>query len=143
MSDKNSKKRSEKWKAFRAACAVFCILSMLFLATIQPMEAHASSGLGFVILNTYSKTMKIGDESYLAAVTSNGKKPSFSSSDSKIASVNTYGKITAKKAGTVKITAKIRNGEASCTVTVLKTKVQLSAKTISQNGKAIKKALQR
>ena len=139
MSDKNSKKRSEKRKAFRAACAVFCILSMLFLATIQPMEAHASSGLGFVILNTYSKTMKIGDESYLAAVTSNGKKPSFSSSDSKIASVNTYGKITAKKAGTVKITAKIRNGEASCTVTVLKTKVQLSAKTISlENGQSAK-----
>ncbi len=139
MSDKNSKKRPEKRKAFRAACAVFCILSMLFLATIQPMEAHASSGLGFVILNTYSKTMKIGDESYLAAVTSNGKKPSFSSSDSKIASVNTYGKITAKKAGTVKITAKIRNGEASCTVTVLKTKVQLSAKTISlENGQSAK-----
>lgn len=139
MSEKKPNEKSVKRKAFRAAFAAFCILSMLLLTTSQPTEAYASSGFGFVVLNTYSKTMKIGDESYLAAVASNGKKPSFSSSDSKIASVNTYGKITAKKAGKVKITAKIRNGEASCTVTVLKTKVQLSAKAISlENGQSAK-----
>ena len=115
--------------------AVFCMVSMLALMVCRPMESHAASGIEAVILSSYSKTMKIGDESYLLAVASNGKKPSFSSSDSKIASVNTYGKITAKKAGTAKITAKVRNGEASCTVKVLKTDIQLSAKSISlENG---------
>ena len=60
---------------------------------------------------------------------------SFSSNNSKVASVNTYGKITAKKAGTARITAKIKNGEASCTVRVAATKIQLSARSISlENG---------
>lgn len=128
-----------KKKVLHAAFAVFCIVSMLFLSIHQSMEVCAASGIEVVVLNSYSKTMKIGDESYLLAITSNGKKPSFSSSDSKVASVNTYGKITAKKAGTVKITAKIKNGEASCTVKVQKTTVQLSAKTISlENGHSAK-----
>ena len=124
-----------KKNILHAAFAVFCMVSMLALVTSQPMESRAASGFEAILLSSYSKTMKIGDESYLLAVASNGKKPSFSSSDSKIASVNTYGKITAKKAGTVKITAKVRNGEASCTVKVLKTSIQLSAKSISlENG---------
>ena len=58
-----------------------------------------AGNIAFVVLNTYEQTMNIGDEYRLCAVTSNGKKPTFSSSDSKIASVNTYGLITAKKAG--------------------------------------------
>ena len=128
---------SVKKKVLRTAFAVCCMISVLFLSISQSMTAYAASGLEAVVLNFYSKTVKIGDECYLLALTTNGKKPSFSSSDSKIASVNTYGKITAKKAGTVKITAKIKNGEASCTVTVQKTKIQLSAKEISlENGQS-------
>jgi uncharacterized protein YjdB len=79
--------------------------------------------------------MRIGEEYYLIAVTSTGKKPSFSSSNSTVASVNTYGKITAKKAGTATITAKISGGEASCKVKVEKTVITLSQKNISlENG---------
>ncbi len=129
----------KKKKVLHAAFAVLCMVSMLFCSIGQPVEIYAASGVEAVVLNCYSKTMKIEEESYLLAFTSNGKKPSFSSSDSKIASVNTYGKITAKKAGKVKITAKIRNGEASCTVKVQKTTIQLSAKTISlENGHSAK-----
>lgn len=119
----------------RTALAVFCMISMLFLFMNHPLKTYASSNIGFIVLNTYSETLKIGDEFYLIAVTSNGKKPTFTSSDSKVASVNTYGKVTAKKAGTTKITAKIKNAEASCTVKVTKTTIQLSAKNISlENG---------
>lgn len=119
----------------RTALAVLSMISMLFVFMNEPLTTHASSDVGFVVLNTYSKTLKIGDEFYLLAITSNGKKPAFTSSNSKVASVNTYGKITAKKAGTAKITAKIKNGEASCTVTVSKTTIQLSSKSISlENG---------
>ncbi len=121
---------SKKSKFYWAAFAVICIVSMLFLFSFRPLKVNAA-GIGFVVLDTYSKTMKIGDESFLIAVTSTGKKPSFSSSDSKIASVNTYGKITARKAGTAKITAKIKNGEASCKVYVKKTSIQLNCKSVS------------
>jgi uncharacterized protein YjdB len=96
---------------------------------------YASDSYDYVVLTQYSKTMRIGDEFYLIALTSTGKTPKFSSSDSTVASVNTYGKITAKKAGTATITAKITNGEASCKVKVEKTIITLSQKSISlENG---------
>lgn len=120
-------------RIYRAALAVICMVSMLFITDCNT-NAYAS-GYEYVLLTQYSKTMKIGDEFYLTAVTSTGKKPKFSSSDSTVASVNTYGKITAKKAGTATITAKIANGEASCKVTVAKTVITLSQKNISmENG---------
>lgn len=128
-----------KKKISSTAIAVLCMISVLFISISQPMKAYAASSLQIVVLNMYSKTLKVGDECYLLAVTSNGKKPSFTSSDSKVASVNTYGKITAKKAGTAKITVKIKNGEASCTIKVQKTKIQLSQKEISlENGHSAK-----
>lgn len=126
---------SVKRKILRTAFAVFCMISMLFISMNQPMKICAASNVGFIVLDTYSKSLKIGDEYYLMAITSNGKKPTFSSSDSKVASVNTYGKITAKQAGTAKITAKIKNGEASCKVRVEKTTIELDKKRISlENG---------
>lgn len=125
-------------KFFSAALAVVCMVSML-LFTDCHTNAYAASGYEYVLLTSYSRTMKIGDEYLLAAVTSTGKKPKFSSSDSSVASVNTYGKITAKKAGTATITAKIANGEASCKVKVEKTVITLSQKNISlENGQSVK-----
>ena len=118
----------------KAAIAVICMVSMLLLTDFHT-NVYAASGYEYVLLTHYSKIMKIGDEFYLAAVTSTGKKPKFSSSDSAVASVNTYGKITAKKAGTATITAKIASGEASCKVKVEKTVITLSQKNISlENG---------
>jgi len=122
-------------KIFPAVFAVLCMISMLIFSVYQPSTVHAASGYEFVILNKYSKSLNIGDKFQLIAVTSNGKKPSFSSSSSSVASVNTYGKVTAKKAGTATITVKIRNGEARCKITVQKTKIEVSARKISlENG---------
>ena len=110
------------------------MVSML-LVPDEHTTVYAASGYDYVLLTHYTKTMKIGDEFYLAAVTSTGKKPKFTSSDSKVASVNTYGKITAKKAGIATITAKTANGEAACKVTVEKTVISLNQKNISlENG---------
>lgn len=123
---------SHRQTSYRTAFAVICMVSMLFLSVLQPDAVQASlAGYEFVVLNTFSKTLNIGDEFYLSAVTSTGKKPAFSSSDKSVASVNTYGKVTAKKAGTAIITAKIKNGEASCKIKVNKTAIRLSAKQIS------------
>lgn len=126
---------SHSKKILKASIAIFCVISMLFVLASPADTVHAASGYEFVLLSKVSKTMNIGDEFYLIAITSNGKKPRFSSSKSSIASVNTYGKVTAKKAGTATITAKIKNGEASCKITVKKTTIELSSTNISlENG---------
>ena len=97
----------------------------------------------FVLLNHYEKSLQIGDEFCLVAITSNGKFPKFKSSNSKVASVNTYGFVTGKKAGTAKITAKTTNAEASCKVTVKKTTITLNKKSISmERGESFKLSAQ-
>ena len=112
---------------------LLCMVSMLAFSGVKT-DVYAS-GLAFVVLNTYERTMNIGDEYQLYAVTSNGRKPSFASSNSKVASVNTYGLITAKKAGSAKITVKMRNAEACCRINVNKTMITLNRTSVSiDNG---------
>ena len=120
-------------KFLHAAIAVFVLVSVLFSSMIPSFEAQAAPSLGFVILNSYSKVMNIGEECYLAAITSTGKKPSFSSNNSKVASVNTYGKITAKKAGTARITAKL-SATASTGRPVTFRSNKKSVATVDSNG---------
>ena len=59
------------------------MVSMLVFS--GPKTDVYAGNIAFVVLNTYEQTMNIGDEYRLCAVTSNGRKPTFSSSDSKIA----------------------------------------------------------
>lgn len=110
---------------------LFCLPLTFLSFSFHVRQANAFDSLSFVILSAYSKTVNIGDEFYIIAFTSNGKLPKWSSSSSKIASVNTYGKVTAKKEGTATITAKISNAEASCKVTVKKTSVSINKTEIA------------
>lgn len=112
------------------------LLTILFLFTpLTRMTISADAAVlhlpPVIVLSKYSKTMAIGEEFSLIAVASNGKQPSFKSSKSSIASVNTYGLITAKKAGTCKITAKVRNAEASCNITVKPTTLSIAPSTVT------------
>ncbi len=111
--------------------SIFITALCCFIFQGNTITAYGSSGFSCVFLSQYQKEIDIGDEFYLLAWTSNGKKPSWKSSDSKVASVNTYGLVTGKRAGTVKITAKISGAEMSCRVTVRKTEVSLSQKSIT------------
>lgn len=118
---------------------ILSVLSALLIFFQSTVSVMALSGIPFVLLSRYSAELKIGDSFYLVTITSTGKKASFSSSASKIASVNTYGKVTAKKAGTVTITAKIKNAEASCKVTVKPTTITLNQTSASmENGSTLK-----
>lgn len=103
-----------------------------------PALAAARKSPVFIILTNYSKTLDIGKEFYLGAIVSNGTAPKWKSSNSRVASVNTYGLVTAKKGGEAKITAKVSGAEARCTVTVKKTKIQLTPANASiEHGERI------
>ncbi|HHX12311.1 MAG TPA: hypothetical protein GX731_05775 [Clostridiales bacterium] len=114
--------------------AFLCFMFTFLTITTHTKYAEASSSISLVFLSSYKKTVNIGDQFYIIAITTNGKMPKWTSSSSKIASVNSYGKVTAKKDGVATITAKISKGEASCKVTVKKTKV-----TISNSSKSIER----
>lgn len=115
---------------------VFISFMISFSLVFTSLPVHTVSALSldsfhFVLLSRYKATVDIGDEILLVAITSNGKKPSWKSSNSKVASVNTYGVVTAKKAGSAVITAKITDAEASCLVTVNKTRITISSTSAS------------
>lgn len=107
--------------------------------SVATVSARSSNTLSFVILSDYSRSLDIGDCFYLSAIASNGDIPTFKSSSSSIASVNTYGLVTAKKAGTATITAKVSGGEASCRIRVNKTRITVASRTITlENGASAK-----
>lgn len=117
--------------------SIYSIISILLLSILMlftpftRMTVDAATLPPLIVLTKYSKTMAVGDEFQLIAVASNGKQPSFKSSKASIASVNTYGLITAKKAGTCKITAKVKNAEASCLITVRPTSLAIKPGSFS------------
>lgn len=113
---------------------ILCITSVIHPFT-NVTTADASDTFAFIVLSSYQRTMKIGQSFYLIGIASNGKSVKWKSSNSKTASVNTYGQVTAKKAGTCKITAKITGAEASCTITVQKTEITLNYTNLTmENG---------
>ncbi|MCD7826681.1 MAG: Ig-like domain-containing protein [Clostridiaceae bacterium] len=117
---------------------LLCILFSLVLPSPYAMRTANAKTPVFVILSAYRMTMKIGEEQYLAAIATNAKTPSFKSSNTKIASVNSYGLITAKAAGTCKITAKTSSAEASCRITVSKTTIRLNHTALSlEHGESV------
>lgn len=110
---------------------LLCIALISLTVPSQTVSALSSSSFSFIILSQYKAVVDIGDEIYILAVTSTGKPATWKSSNSSIASVNTYGIVTAKKAGTALVTAKIQNAEASCLITVTKTKVVINTTNAS------------
>lgn len=115
------------------------LLSIVIFFTSFPLFPVSADLISFVILSQNKATLNIGEGLYILAITSNGKKASWKSSDSKIASVNTYGVITAKRYGSAVITAKITDAEASCFITVNKTEVTISNTSITvERGQSCK-----
>ncbi len=114
------------------------LLSLALIATLfttHVTSVQSAGGYALVLLSRYNCTLRIGQSCFLTGVASNGKRIVWKSSKSSVASVNTYGQITAKKAGTCKITGKVTGGEASCQVTVEKTQITLSASNLTiENG---------
>lgn len=72
-----------------------------------------------VVLNTNSLTLKVGKTGTFKA-TGTGKKITWTSGNKKVATVDQKGKVTAKGAGTTKITMKVGKKSYTCTVRVKK-----------------------
>ena len=107
----------------------------LMLPQTNITNAAKKGTLPFIVLSSYRQSIPIDGQFLLVAITSNGDFPTFKSSSSSIASVNTYGVVTGKKSGTCTITAKINRAEASCRVTVEKSVVTISESQITlENG---------
>lgn len=117
---------------------LLCFTILCLSLSTQTVLANSNS-INFIILSQYEAVTDIGDEFYILAITSNGKKPTWKSNNTKVASVNTYGKVVAKRAGSATITAKIKNAEASVKITVNKTNIDLSTKSASiEHGETLK-----
>ena len=100
------------------------LLAMTVFATsvfATPMDAQAAS----MKLNKTKATIKVG-ESVTLKVKNKKKKVKWSSNKKSVATVTSKGKVTGKKAGTAKITAKVGTKKLNCTVTVKKKTVAKS-----------------
>lgn len=94
------------------------------------IETYAADKKCVIILSKYNAEMDIGEQMYLIALVSDGKKPSFKSSKSKVASVNPYGLITAKGKGTATITVSRGKSKAVCMITVNPTEIKLKETSV-------------
>ncbi len=122
-------------QTIRRTLLTFLLSCTLLLSQAGTAHAAAADPFPFVLLTCYQKSIPIDGQFFLTAITSNGKLPTFRSSKSSIAGVNTYGLVTGKKSGTCIITAKIKNAEASCRVTVEPSTVTLSKSSATlENG---------
>lgn len=112
---------------------LFTLLSYSLNSTV-PIKAScdivSDSKEAFLVLSAYQQNVQIGDQFYLYAFTYVNEKPTFKSSNQRIASVDELGLVTAKKAGKATITVKLKNASAACKITVEKTKISLDSNSI-------------
>lgn len=118
------------------ALAILCMVSMLFISEYQKVEVYAASGYGFIFLSAYEKTLKTGDTYCLSVVSSGSKNrhlhPVIQRSHRLIPTEK-----SPQKGGKCDDYGKNKNAEASCKVTVTKTKVTLNKTSlILENGES-------
>lgn len=101
-------------KKFIAIFSLVLVLTLFFPAFLPFTTTAQAAGMK---LNTKKKSLSIG-QTYQLKVTNTSKKVKWSSSNKSVAKVNAKGVVTAKKAGTAIITAKIGNKKLKCTITV-------------------------
>ncbi len=112
-------------KTIKFLLALLVIVAAITLLSEIPVYAAKAK------LNKKSVTLEIGQKVKLK-VTGTTKKVTWSTSDNKVATVNSKGKITAKGEGTCEIIAKIKSKKLICKVTI-KPKTQNNKYIVSEN----------
>ncbi len=114
-----------KKEVYRFAIVIFfTVVTMGMIFGVQKAEAS-----GKIKLNKKEIILDKGKNCRLK-LKNTKKQPSWSCSDPSIASVSPKGKVTAKKTGTVKITAKLGKKKYTCTVKVKKQKTRPQEKNL-------------
>lgn len=119
----------------RKSIAFLLALAVFITAIWIPVPAQAAA----MKISHKTLNLTVGDTKTLKVTTSLKGKVSWKSSDNKIAAVTSRGKVTAKKPGTAKITAKLKGKSVSCKVTVKKKDMKAQAK---DNAKKYKKQIE-
>lgn len=109
-------------KLHRIVCSV---LSALLMVMLIPLNVSAAT----FKLNYSSLSVTKGYSATLKAT--GGSNVKWSSSNSKIATVNSKGKVYAKKAGTCTITAKSGSQKVTCKIKVVNGKLSVSQSTVN------------
>ncbi|MGN0695434.1 MAG: Ig domain-containing protein [Oscillospiraceae bacterium] len=112
----------------KALKSVLCtLLSAVMLMMLCPLSAFAAT----FKLNYSSVSVTKGYYVTLKSNYSGSSKVTWSTSDKKVATVSSAGKVYAKSAGSCYITAKVGSSSARCKVTVVNGKLTLSQSTVN------------
>lgn len=101
------------------------LLSAMVLLTSFPIQTEAAT----IELNKATATVYVGSSTTLK-MKGTSEETTWSTSNKKVATVSSKGKVTGKKAGTATITAKVGKKSYKCKVTVKKPYISDSKKTI-------------
>lgn len=117
--------RAEVMRYSKRKCGIFSLLLLLWIMALA-MPVYAQNNATTIQLNKNSVVLYISGIKTInlkATVKGEASKITWVSSNKKVADVNSKGKVTAKKAGTAIITARVNGKTARCKVTVKKSKV--------------------
>lgn len=105
------------------------ITGVISFSLLTVLAAPADSEAASLSLNRKKLTLRPGKSYTLKIRGHRGKKVTWKSTNKKIATVNQKGKVTAKKTGKVKVTAKVKNKKLVCSVTIKNKKKPVSKPT--------------
>lgn len=128
---------------FKRVLAGFMVCALLCMVGIDNNQAKAAyTNESWIILSRYSRQLNVGEDFLLVAVSCDDLDISMSSSNSKVASVSSSGRVLAMRPGKATITAKTKKAKATCVVTVVKPQLTLnkSSITLYRNQKFVIKA---
>lgn len=102
------------------------LTGVLSLSLLAVLTAPADSEAASLSLNRKKLTLRPGKSYTLKIRGSKSKKVKWKSANKKIATVNRYGKVTARRTGKVKVKATVKNKKLICLVTVKNRKKPVS-----------------
>lgn len=104
-------------KQFRFAMISILVLSMLVLLVIPIFNNITTVNAATIKINKENISLNVG-KTFDLKITGTSKAAKWSTSNSSVAAVSNAGKVTAKKKGTVTITATVNNKKYTCKVTI-------------------------